>query len=68
MAHEANMDSFDYTECSQIYRKNVLHLHTYKFAADAIQICGRFWSTQYNKDKEDFDEGKNNTMNLFMKM
>ena len=34
-----------YTECPKIYRKSVLHLLKYKFVADAVHICGKFWDT-----------------------
>ena len=36
----------------QYYRKSVLHLLKYRFAVyiiDAVQICGKFWDTQYIK-------------------
>ena len=39
------------TECPKIYRKSVLHLlkYTTNFTkADAVQICGKFWDTQYH--------------------
>ena len=37
---------YPYTEYPKIYRKSVLHLLKY-----AIQICGKFWDTQYDKQQ-----------------
>ena len=42
------------TECPKIYRKSVLHLLKYNLCctlSDAVQICGKFWDTQYILDK-----------------
>ena len=39
------------TECPKIYRKSVLHLLKYTtnlYNTNAVQICGKFWETQYN--------------------
>ena len=38
------------TECPKIYRKSVLYLLKYAanlYYTDAVQICGKFWDTQY---------------------
>ena len=44
--------SFMYTECSEMYRKSVLQIclsipQIYTLA-NAVQICGKFWGTQYS--------------------
>ena len=41
-------------ECPKIYRKSVLHLLKYTanlYCTDVVQICGKFWDTQYFQQK-----------------
>mgnify|MGYP006975633268 FL=1 len=41
-----NLPVLQGTECPKIYRKSVLHLLKYRFAADPIQKI-KFWDTPY---------------------